>query len=85
MRDNSFDRTIKWNYLQKWRFQIAEYEQVKAGLSAEFRRVGEFYRFHGTCSQTFRKYYNRHLQGGCKDEDLLPRRREPQVALAAHA
>lgn len=78
MRDNSFDRTIERNYLQKWRFLIAEYEQVKAGLSVEFRRVGDFYRFHGTCSQTFRKYYNRHLQGGGKDEDLLPRRRGPR-------
>ena len=78
MRDNSFDRTIERNDLQKWRFLIAEYEQVKAGLSVEFRRVGDFYRFHGTCSQTFRKYYNRHLQGGGKDEDLLPRRRGPR-------
>jgi hypothetical protein len=78
MRDNSYDRTIERNYLQKWRFLIAEYEQVKAGLSVEFRRVGDFYRHHGTCSQTFRKYYNRHLQGGGKDEDLLPRRRGPK-------
>lgn len=78
MRDNSFDRTIERNYVQKWRFLILEYEQVKAGLSAQFKRVGEFYSFHGTCSQTFRKYYNRHLQGGGKDEDLLPRRRGPK-------
>jgi transposase InsO family protein len=78
MRDNSFDRTIERNYLQKWRFLIAEYEQVKAGLSVEFRRVGDFYRHHGTCSQTFRKYYNRYLQGGGKDDDLLPRRRGPK-------
>jgi hypothetical protein len=31
MRDNSFDRTIERNYIQKWRFLIAEYEEVKAG------------------------------------------------------
>src|SRR5258705_9643958 len=59
MRDNSFDRTIERNYLQKWRFLIPEDEAVKAGRSEAFRRIGDFYRHHGTCSQTFRKYYNR--------------------------
>jgi transposase InsO family protein len=77
MRDNSFDRTIERNYVQKWRFLIAEYEQVKAGRSETFRTVGEFYRHHDTCSQTFRKYYNRYLQSGSPD-DLLPRKRGPK-------
>lgn len=77
MRDNSFDRTIERNYVQKWQFLIAEYEAVKAGRSAAFRRVGEFYRHHGTCSQTFRKYYNRYLCSG-QDAALLPQRRGPK-------
>jgi transposase InsO family protein len=77
MRDNSFDRTIERNYLQKWRFLIAEYEEVKAGRSAAYSSVGEFYRQHGTCSQTFRKYYNRYLRSG-REEDLLPQRRGPK-------
>jgi transposase InsO family protein len=77
MRDNSYDRTIERNYLQKWRFLIPEYEAVKAGRSAAFKRVGDFYRHHGTCSQTFRKYYNRYLQSGL-EADLLPRRRGPK-------
>jgi transposase InsO family protein len=77
MRDNSFDRTIERNYLQKWRFLIKEYEEVKAGQSEQFARVGEFYRHHGTCSQTFRKYYNRYLQSGSQ-ADLLPARRGPK-------
>ncbi len=77
MRDNSFDRTIERNYIQKWQFLIAEYEEVKAGRSAEFDRVGDFYRHHGTCSQTFRKYYNRYLQSGA-EADLLPQRRGPK-------
>jgi transposase InsO family protein len=77
MRDNSYDRTIERNYLQKWRFLIPEYEAVKAGTSPTFRRVGDFYRHHGTCSQTFRKYYNRYLQSG-SEQDLLPRRRGPK-------
>ena len=47
MRDNSYDRTIERNYLQKWRFLIPEYEAVKAGRSEAFRRVGDFYRHHG--------------------------------------
>lgn len=77
MRDNSYDRTIERNYLQKWRFLIPEYEAVKAGRSGAFTRVGDFYRHHGTCSQTFRKYYNRYLQSGA-EADLLPRRRGPK-------
>ena len=85
MRDNSFDRTIERNYVQKWRFLMAEYEAVKAGQSPAFKRVGDFYRHHGTCSQTFRKYYNRYLRSG-DEADLLPQkrgvkwreRREPQ-------
>src|ERR1700753_705751 len=77
MRDNSFDRTIERNYIQKWRFLIAEYEDVKARRSATFKRVGDFYRHHGTCSQTFRKYYNRYLHSG-SEADLLPARRGPK-------
>ena len=77
MRDNSYDRTIERNYLQKWRFLIPEYEAVKAGRSEAFRRVGDFYQHHGTCSQTFRKYYNRYLQSG-DEADLLPQRRGPK-------
>jgi hypothetical protein len=65
------------NYLQKWRFLIPEYEAVKAGRSVAFRRVGDFYRHHGTCSQTFRKYYNRYLGSGA-EADLLPQRRGPK-------
>jgi len=40
MRDNSYDRTIERNYLQKWRFLIPEYEAVKASRSEAFERVG---------------------------------------------
>jgi transposase InsO family protein len=78
MRDNSFDRTVERNYIQKWRFLIREYEAVKAGRSAHFTRVGEFYRHHGTCSQTFRKYYNRFLQSGGSEAELIPQRRGPR-------
>lgn len=77
MQDNNTDRTTERDYLQKWRFQIWEYEAVKAGRSEAFRRVGDFYRHHGTCSQTFRKYYNRYLASDMED-DLLPRRRGPK-------
>jgi hypothetical protein len=77
MQDNNTDRTTERNYPQKWRFQVWEYEAVKAGRSEAFRRVGDFYRHHGTCSQTFRKYYNRYLASDMED-DLLPRRRGPK-------
>ena len=36
MGDNSYDRTIERNSLQKWRFLIPEYEAVKAGRSVAF-------------------------------------------------
>ena len=29
MRDNSKDRTVERNYIQKWRFLVREYELVK--------------------------------------------------------
>jgi len=77
MRNNSTDLTLDRNYVQKWRFLIGEYEAVKAGRSERYRRVGEFYRAHGTCSQTFRKYYNRYLQNP-GDASLLPRKRGPK-------
>ncbi len=78
MRDNSFDRAEERNsvYPPKWRYLIAGYEAVKEKRSEKFRRVGEFYRHHGTCSQTFRKYYNRYLADGA-DVSLLPQKRGP--------
>ncbi len=78
MRDNSFDRTVERNYIQRWRFLIREYEAVKEGRSAHFTRIGDFYRHHGTCSQTFRKYYNRFLQSGRSEAELIPQRRGPR-------
>jgi transposase InsO family protein len=77
MRNNSSDLTLDRNYVQKWRFLIGEYEAVKAGRSERYRRVGEFYRAHGTCSQTFRKYYNRYLQNP-GDASLVPQKRGPR-------
>src|SRR3978361_2307524 len=77
MRNNSCDLTLERNYLQKWRFLIPEYEALKAGRSTTFHRVGDFYRHHGTCSQTFRKYYNRYLQSG-DAPDVRPQRRGPK-------
>jgi len=77
MRNNSSDLTLDRNYVQKWRFLIVEYEAVKAGTSERYRRVGEFYRAHGTCSQTFRKYYNRYLQNP-GDASLVPQKRGPK-------
>jgi hypothetical protein len=78
MRDNSHDRTSERNYVRKWRVLIKEYEEVKAGRSTVFDSVGAFYRHHSTCSQTFRKYYNRHIRGGGEDAALMPQRRGPK-------
>ena len=77
MRDNSQDETLKRNYLQKYRFLIREYEEVKAGRHPQFRFVKDFYAFHDTDRRSFRKYYNRYLQSG-REEDLLPQKRGPK-------
>ena len=77
MRINSQDQTIKKNYIQKYRFLIGEYQEVKAGSHARYRRVRDFYEAHDLDRRTFRKYYNRYLQSG-DEEDLLPRKRGPR-------
>lgn len=77
MRINSQDQTIKKNYIQKYRFLIREYEEVKKGEHPRYRLVQEFYSAHALDRRTFRKYYNRYLQSGNED-DLLPRKRGPR-------
>ncbi len=77
MRINSQDQTIKKNYIQKYRFLIREYQEVKAGAHARYRFVQDFYSAHDLDRRTFRKYYNRYLQSG-NEEDLLPRKRGPR-------
>lgn len=77
MRINTQDETLKRNYLQKYRFLIGEYEQVKAKKHPQFRFVQEFYRFHDTDRRSFLKYYNRFKQSG-QEVDLLPRKRGPR-------
>ena len=53
MRDNSNDKTLERNYIQKWQFLISEYELVKAKKHPQFRFVQDFYNFHDTSRQTF--------------------------------
>jgi len=77
MRINSQDQTIKKNYIQKYRFLIGEYQEVKAGSHGRYRYVRDFYETHDLDRRTFRKYYNRYLQSG-NEEDLLPRKRGPR-------
>ena len=77
MRDNSNDRTVERNYVQKYRFLIREYELVKAKRHHRFRFLQDFYAHHGTNRQTFAKYYNRYRQSG-DSAALLPRKRGPR-------
>ena len=56
---NSKDETLKKNYIQKYCYLIEEYELAKKGDHPHFKRVGDFYKAHGTCPQTFLKYYDR--------------------------
>jgi hypothetical protein len=64
MRINSQDQTIKKNYIQKYRFLIKEYEDVKKGVHPRYGYVQEFYKAHDLDRRTFRKYYN----GTCRAE-----------------
>ena len=77
MRDNSKDRTLERNFIQKWRFLIQEYRLVKAGIHPHFRFLQDFYAFHGTNRQTFAKYYNRFLISNSTDA-FFPRKRGPR-------
>lgn len=78
MRNNGSDQTLKKNYIQTYQFLIEEYEQVKARLHPEYRFVKDFYKAHGTCPQTFLKYYARYKQSGGSYEALLPGKRGPK-------
>ncbi|WFU46084.1 IS630 family transposase (plasmid) [Bradyrhizobium sp. CB82] len=78
------DRTVERNYLRQWRMLIEQYEAVKTGRSAAFSNVRDFYECHGTCSQTFRKYYNRYRTSGLTS-DLFPQRRGPKHRVKSEA
>jgi len=60
MQVDRSDKTLKRNYIQKYQFLIKEYELVKANSHEKYKSVGEFYKAHGTCRQTFLKYYGRY-------------------------
>lgn len=78
MRNNSNDKTLKKNYIQKYQYLIGEYEQIKRKEHAQYKTVGEFYKAHGTCRQIFLKYYARYKQGGDDVALLLPGKRGPK-------
>jgi len=78
MRNNSQDSTLKKNYIQKYQYLIQEYEEVKEKKHPLYTRVKDFYAAHGTCAQTFLKYYARYKQSGGKLESLLPGKRGPK-------
>ena len=77
MRDNRKDSTINRNYIEKYRFLIKEYEQVKNKSHPLYAKVKDFYAAHDTCGKSFLKYYNRFKQNG-KEQDLIPQKRGPK-------
>lgn len=79
MRINTNDLTLKRNYLNKYRFLIGEYEQVKRGEHSQFRFAKDFYLAHDTDARSFLKYYNRFKQSG-NELDLLPAKRGPRYS-----
>lgn len=78
MRNNSRDHTLKKNYIQKYQFLIDEYELVKSKKHPTFRFVKDFYAHHGTCPQTFLKYYGRYKNSPEDPSVFLPQKRGPR-------
>lgn len=79
MRNNTNDKTLKNNYIQTYQFLISEYEAVKAKKHQQFLYVKDFYKAHGTCPQTFLKYYARYKQSA-DPASLLPGKRGPRYS-----
>lgn len=77
MRDNRKDTTIWRNYVEKYKFLIKEYEQVKRKEHPVYKLAKDFYQAHDTCGKSFLKYYNRYKQSG-SERDLQPGKRGPK-------
>lgn len=77
LRDNRKDTTIWRNYVEKYRFLIKAYEQVKRREPPFYKLAKDFYRAHDTCGKRFLKYYNRYKQNGSYRE-LLPQEHGPK-------
>jgi hypothetical protein len=77
MRINTQDLTLQRNYLEKYRFLIKEYEQVKSKQHPLYKKAKDFYLANDTCAKSFLKYYNRFKQSG-QSIDLLPAKRGPK-------
>lgn len=56
MRNNSQDLTLERNYLEKYRFLIKEYEQVKNKTHSLHSGAMDFYKANDTCRKSFLKY-----------------------------
>jgi transposase InsO family protein len=78
MRRNDRDETLKRNYIQKYQYLIREYEEVKGKRHGLYMTAKAFYAAHGTCAQTFLKYYNRFVTAGRMEAALLPGKRGPK-------
>ncbi|WP_119793147.1 integrase core domain-containing protein [Flavobacterium anhuiense] len=59
MRNNSQDSTLERNYLEKYRFLIKEYEQVKNKTHPVHKKAMDFYKANDTCRKSFLKYYKK--------------------------
>lgn len=77
MRNINNDLTLKRNYLNKYRFLISEYEQVKRREHHVYRFAKDFYSAHNTDARSFMRYYNLFKQSG-NELDLLPQKRGPK-------
>lgn len=79
MRNNSNDKTLKKNYIQRYQYLIAEYELVKEKKHPTYHLAKDFYKHHKTCPQTFLKYYARYKRSN-NLEEFLPGKRGPRYS-----
>ena len=62
----------------KWLLVVTEYERVKAGQSKCFKTVNELCEAYKVNRKDIRKYYERWVKSGKKEEGLLPKKRGPR-------
>ena len=51
---------------------MIDYELIKSKKHPKFQFVSDFYKFHGTNSQAFLKYYHRYLSHPVEDSLAFP-------------
>ncbi len=65
----------------KWKLVLQEYEKVKLGQSRNCETVKEICEIYQVNRKDIKRYYERWLETGKKEESLLPHKRGPRAGL----